>query len=57
MKEFKKWWDKVSMEDDWDYEHYAVIGWERALEWVLSLKQTPESVAILVEPVEKELED
>ena len=36
MKECKKWWDNDSMEGDWDYEHYAAIGWDRALEWVLS---------------------
>ena len=32
-KEFKIWWDKVSMEGDWDYENYAELGWIAALDW------------------------
>lgn len=36
MKEFEKWWNKVSMEGDWDYEEYAKLGWQEALEWVLN---------------------
>lgn len=34
MKEFESWWNKVSMEGDWDYEVYAKQGWEAALEWI-----------------------
>jgi len=34
LKEFEKWWNKVSMEEGWDYEEYAQRGWEAALEWI-----------------------
>lgn len=67
MKEFKKWWDKDSMEGDWDYEHYAAIGWERALEWVLSkvdslnldgtFSTAEEAYISVVHNIEKELEE
>ncbi len=35
MEQFEKWWNEVSMEGDWDYEKYAKLGWEEALDWVL----------------------
>jgi len=39
MEQFEKWWEKTSMEDDWDYnedEEYAKRGWRAALEWMRS---------------------
>lgn len=53
MKEFEKWWNKVSMEGDWDYENYALMGWRAALEMVLDeIRLSPLSEQLIKEELE-----
>lgn len=56
MKEFKKWY-KLDWGNSLEENTAAERAWRAALQWALSLKQVPESVAILIKQIEKELEE
>lgn len=64
--EFNKWYKNIEQEYPMyqDKDGYNIgniralkVGWKAALEFVLSLKQAPESVAILVKQIEEELKE
>lgn len=55
-KEFKVWWDMVSMEGDWDYEKYAELGWITALTWAEDRISESENLGEALSKIIKELE-
>lgn len=55
-KQFEKWWKKVSMEGDWDYENYAQLGWEAALEWAEDRISESKSLGEALSKIIREIE-